>query len=273
MIYRVILWLFVLSSVLSGCEKATDRSASDIDRSIPAYGDTYIEASIGEPNNLLPVLASDSASSSINALVYNGLIRYDKDFNWEGELAESWGQALEATLERAAARLSHFLLQAIFNLPALILLVLAGWRTTRDFISGSYMPANFFLHAFVTFGIVLLLSFFILQAIIRIAAGPRRLAKTAFHLVRKKLDQDQHLQQDRISRQIDAFLRQRLQNRFGLIGRHDFIFEALQQDDRSIKSVQVIAGRAFAIKVLLFRIATDQSIQITRLELVRVACQ
>jgi len=56
----------------------------------PVAGDTFIEGSIGEPNTLLPVLASDSASSEINGLVYNGLVRYDKNFVPEGELAESW---------------------------------------------------------------------------------------------------------------------------------------------------------------------------------------
>ena len=56
----------------------------------PAYGDTFIEASIGEPSNLLPVLASDSASSEINGLVYDGLLRYDKNLRLEGVLAESW---------------------------------------------------------------------------------------------------------------------------------------------------------------------------------------
>ncbi len=75
---------------LFGCDSAKEQTAVYVDRSVPAYGDTFIEASIGEPSTLLPVLASDSASSAINALVYNGLIRYDKDFNWEGELAESW---------------------------------------------------------------------------------------------------------------------------------------------------------------------------------------
>jgi peptide/nickel transport system substrate-binding protein len=60
------------------------------DAAKPAHGDTFIEASIGEPNNLLPVLASDSASSDINGLVYNGLIRYDKNLKLEGVLAESW---------------------------------------------------------------------------------------------------------------------------------------------------------------------------------------
>lgn len=57
---------------------------------VPEFGDTFIEASIGDASTLLPVLASDSASSSINSLVYNGLIRYDKNLQIEGELAESW---------------------------------------------------------------------------------------------------------------------------------------------------------------------------------------
>jgi peptide/nickel transport system substrate-binding protein len=39
---------------------------------------------------LIPAIASDSASSAINGLVYNGLVRYDKDLNIEGELAHSW---------------------------------------------------------------------------------------------------------------------------------------------------------------------------------------
>ena len=80
----------ILFSVLAGCDSDERQKVVSGDRTVPAYGDTFIESSIGEPNTLLPVLASDSASSSINGLVYNGLIRYDKDFNWEGELAETW---------------------------------------------------------------------------------------------------------------------------------------------------------------------------------------
>jgi peptide/nickel transport system substrate-binding protein len=77
--------------LLAGCQNrdevlmpATGEAAK------PAFGDTFIEASIGEPSNLLPVLSSDSASSAINGLVYNGLVRYDKNLVLEGELAESW---------------------------------------------------------------------------------------------------------------------------------------------------------------------------------------
>ena len=56
----------------------------------PVFGDTFIEGSIGDASTLLPVLASDGASSEINGLVYSGLVRYDGDLNIVGELAESW---------------------------------------------------------------------------------------------------------------------------------------------------------------------------------------
>ena len=90
---KIILYFGLVVAMLLGltaCDSEPKQVKISSDRSVPAFGDTYIEASIGEPNTLLPVLASDSASSAINSLVYNGLIRYDKDFNWEGELAESW---------------------------------------------------------------------------------------------------------------------------------------------------------------------------------------
>ena len=56
----------------------------------PAYGDTIIEASIGDASYLNPILASDSASGDINGYVYNGLVKYDKNLNMVGDLAESW---------------------------------------------------------------------------------------------------------------------------------------------------------------------------------------
>ena len=82
--------LVLLLLVLAGCEQQQTMVPAEGDAAKPVHGDTFIEASIGEPNNLLPVLSSDSASSDINRLVYNGLIRYDKDLRLEGELAESW---------------------------------------------------------------------------------------------------------------------------------------------------------------------------------------
>jgi peptide/nickel transport system substrate-binding protein len=56
----------------------------------PAYGDSLVEGTIGEPSTLLPILASDSASHSVASLIYNGLVKYDKNLNLTGDLAESW---------------------------------------------------------------------------------------------------------------------------------------------------------------------------------------
>lgn len=56
----------------------------------PAYGDSLVEGSIGEPSTLIPILASDSASHSVASMVYNGLVKYDKDLNLVGDLAERW---------------------------------------------------------------------------------------------------------------------------------------------------------------------------------------
>lgn len=50
-----------------------------------------IISTIGDASFLNPVLAQDSASSEINSLVFNGLIKYDRNLeNFVGELAESW---------------------------------------------------------------------------------------------------------------------------------------------------------------------------------------
>src|SRR3989338_1963277 len=56
----------------------------------PAYGDAIVTASIGDANTLVPILASDSSSADICGLIFNGLVRYDKNLNLEGELAENW---------------------------------------------------------------------------------------------------------------------------------------------------------------------------------------
>jgi len=56
----------------------------------PAYGDALIEGVIGEPSNLIPMLASDSASHNVSSLIFSGLVKYDTDLSVIGDLAESW---------------------------------------------------------------------------------------------------------------------------------------------------------------------------------------
>ena len=56
----------------------------------PAYGDLLIQGSIGDASNLIPMLASDSASHEISGLIFNGLLKYDPNLALRGDLAESW---------------------------------------------------------------------------------------------------------------------------------------------------------------------------------------
>ena len=73
-----------------GCKRQEVLPTAEDQPTTPVYGDTIIMGTSGDASNLLPVLASDSASSEVNSLVYNGLLRYDKNLQLEGELAESW---------------------------------------------------------------------------------------------------------------------------------------------------------------------------------------
>ncbi len=57
---------------------------------IPATGDTLVEGTIGEASTLIPLLASDSSSHAVAGQIYNGLIKYDKNLNLVGDLAESF---------------------------------------------------------------------------------------------------------------------------------------------------------------------------------------
>jgi peptide/nickel transport system substrate-binding protein len=57
---------------------------------VPAHGDTFIQASIGDISGLIPSLTTDVSSNEVGGLIYDGLVRQDKDLNFVGAMAESW---------------------------------------------------------------------------------------------------------------------------------------------------------------------------------------
>jgi peptide/nickel transport system substrate-binding protein len=75
---------------LSGCKSQKEERTYGGPDTGPAYGDMFIDASIGDASTLLPPLANDAASFGIISLVYNGLVKYDGNLNLVGDLAESW---------------------------------------------------------------------------------------------------------------------------------------------------------------------------------------
>lgn len=87
---RTALLLFVF--LVAGCQMTSQKKVYDpttIDTT-PVDGGTFVEASIGDATMLNPMLASDSASNDINGLVFNGLVKYDKNIKLIGELADRW---------------------------------------------------------------------------------------------------------------------------------------------------------------------------------------
>ncbi len=83
--FALLLAIFLIAS----CGGRKEAALYD-DPGTPAHGDTIIMASIGEPSNLIPVLSSDSPSHEVASYIYNGLVKYDRDINIVGDLAESW---------------------------------------------------------------------------------------------------------------------------------------------------------------------------------------
>jgi peptide/nickel transport system substrate-binding protein len=91
--FRFFSILFSLWLLCAGCgrEQKPETPAKPASQPIvPAYGDAFIDSSIGDASNLIPILVTDSASGDITDLVYNGLVKYDKDINIVGDIADCW---------------------------------------------------------------------------------------------------------------------------------------------------------------------------------------
>ncbi|MGA3281767.1 MAG: peptide-binding protein [Smithella sp.] len=90
-ILRLLIFLSLIIVLIVACgKKPSVDIAQPLSDKKPAYGDILVQGDIGDASNLIPLLASDSASHNIAGMVYNGLVKYDKDMNIVGDLAESW---------------------------------------------------------------------------------------------------------------------------------------------------------------------------------------
>jgi peptide/nickel transport system substrate-binding protein len=91
-ILAIVLSVMVEGEARSGTDAPAPvetRPASAL-QSAPAAGDMIVIGSIGDASVLLPILAQDTASTGVTDLIYNGLLKYDKNIRLVGDLAESW---------------------------------------------------------------------------------------------------------------------------------------------------------------------------------------
>lgn len=84
------LTLLILSLVV-GCNNSQNLDNTNYDDpALPESGGALTNAMIGEPNNLIAMIAGDSASSAIAGQIFNSLLKYDENLGFEGDLADSW---------------------------------------------------------------------------------------------------------------------------------------------------------------------------------------
>ena len=122
------------------------------------------------------------------------------------ELSVLWSAAIDTQIERVVRRLSGFFLQLVFNAPSLGILGYIGYVTILNFFERNYLSGNFFMHAFWVLAIVLLLSFFLLQVIVRLSGGTERLTGRAFQALKGELDQIEGVVETPIKAQLAAIL-------------------------------------------------------------------
>lgn len=91
---RTIKYLVCITIILCeiiGCDKPQKNIQKITTEELTsAYGDILIDSSIGDASILNPVLLTDGSSGDIVGLVFNGLVKYDKDIKITGDLAEKW---------------------------------------------------------------------------------------------------------------------------------------------------------------------------------------
>jgi peptide/nickel transport system substrate-binding protein len=85
--------ILALALAASGCTAEVDGGpdVSGPPRSAaPAFGDTFIEALLGDISGLIPNVLSDASSFEVAGMIYSGLVTRDRDLDLIGDLAESW---------------------------------------------------------------------------------------------------------------------------------------------------------------------------------------
>ncbi|MDX8401323.1 MAG: ABC transporter substrate-binding protein, partial [Mariprofundaceae bacterium] len=90
---RIALAALALAALAACSQESPDPGPGPYDRpvaDIPAPGDRLVDASIGDATNLIPMIAGDAASHAIAGQLYLSLLKYDRNLDLTGQLAESW---------------------------------------------------------------------------------------------------------------------------------------------------------------------------------------
>jgi peptide/nickel transport system substrate-binding protein len=86
-----ILFFILLNACGSSSHDLSNEQLKKLNEDYPSQsGGTMIDAMVGEPSSLIYMVAGESAAAAISSNIFNKLLKYDKNLDLEGELAENW---------------------------------------------------------------------------------------------------------------------------------------------------------------------------------------
>ena len=81
----------VITTLLTSCSQQQNEASVSLNQQYPAQsGGTLVDAMSGEPSGLIAMMAGESSASAIASNIFNSLLKYDKNLELTGELAQSW---------------------------------------------------------------------------------------------------------------------------------------------------------------------------------------
>ena len=81
----------LLTTMLIGCGQQKTEDAGYLNKTYTSEaGGTLVDALSGEPSGLIAMMAGESSASVIASNIFNSLLKYDKNLELTGELAQSW---------------------------------------------------------------------------------------------------------------------------------------------------------------------------------------
>jgi peptide/nickel transport system substrate-binding protein len=81
----------LLTTMLIGCGQQRTEDAGYLNKTYTSEaGGTLVDALSGEPSGLIAMMAGESSASAIASNIFNSLLKYDKNLELTGELAQSW---------------------------------------------------------------------------------------------------------------------------------------------------------------------------------------
>ena len=89
--FSLIAICLLLNSCGNSSQDISPESLAKLNQSYPSQmGGTLLDATIAEPSGLIYMVAGESSAGSISSNIFNKLLKYNKNLDLEGELAESW---------------------------------------------------------------------------------------------------------------------------------------------------------------------------------------